>query len=110
VNSNTKNNIIMAKKTTKAKVEKLSSEELKNIQELQGKIQNIVMNLGSAELARQSMINEHSLLNEEWKKITLDLETKYGQVNVNLADGVLSPIKDPVEKEPEVLQAVVTEG
>ena len=46
----------MAKKTTKAKVEKLSSEELKNIQELQGKIQNIVMNLGSAELARQSMI------------------------------------------------------
>ena len=52
------------------------------------------MNLGSSELAKQSMIEQHSVFNKEWKAITSALEEKYGKVNVNLADGSLSPIEE----------------
>tara|TARA_R100000541_G_scaffold24733_2_gene34431 strand:+ start:2494 stop:2787 length:294 start_codon:yes stop_codon:yes gene_type:complete len=88
------------KKPAKAKskvvsiADKLEDQELKNVQELQGKIQNVVLNLGSSELAKQSMIRQHSILNEEWNKITGSLEDKYGKVNVNLVDGSLTPIEE----------------
>lgn len=89
-----------AKKPVKAQskvvsiADKLEDQELKNIQELQAKIQNVIMNLGSSELAKQSMIEQHSVFNKEWKAITSALEEKYGKVNVNLADGSLSPIEE----------------
>ena len=83
-----------AKKPSKAKVaKKLSKEELENIKQLQARIQNVVLNLGSAELAKNAIVNQHTELNEEWKTITTDLEKKYGQVNVNLEDGTLSPLE-----------------
>ena len=86
------------KKAAKAKVDKLSTEELENVQQLHAKIQQVVMQLGSAELARQSMVAEHSKLSVEWTTMTQELEEKYGQVNVNLADGSLSEIEAPTAK------------
>jgi hypothetical protein len=88
-----------SKKPAKAKVaKKLSEEELENIRELQAKLQNVVMNLGSAELAKQTIVKEHSNLNNEWKTFTADLEKKYGQVNVSLEDGTLTPLESSEDK------------
>ena len=88
-----------AKKPSKAKVaKKLSEEELDNIRQLQAKIQNVVMSLGSAELAKATIVKQHSDLNSEWKSFTTDLEKKYGQVNVNLEDGTLTPLESSEDK------------
>ena len=88
-----------SKKPSKAKVaKKLSEEELDNIRQLQAKIQNVVMNLGSAELAKNSIVKKHTELNNEWKTFTTDLEKKYGQVNVNLEDGTLTPLESSEDK------------
>tara|TARA_R110002020_G_scaffold182547_1_gene378039 strand:+ start:3455 stop:3730 length:276 start_codon:yes stop_codon:yes gene_type:complete len=88
-----------SKKPSKAKVaKKLSEEELDNIRQLQAKIQNVVMSLGSAELAKATIVKQHSDLNSEWKSFTTDLEKKYGQVNVNLEDGTLTPLESSEDK------------
>ena len=89
----------ISKQPSKAKVaKKLSEEDLDNIRQLQAKIQNVVMSLGSAELAKATIVKQHSDLNSEWKSFTTDLEKKYGQENVNLVDGTLTPLESSEDK------------
>ena len=73
---------------------KLTVEELENLVDVQQRINNVTLNLGNAELAKQSMIAHYSQVKAEWDVIAKSLEDKYGQVNVNLNDGSVSPI-DP---------------
>ena len=83
---------LLQQETTKVK--KLTVDELKNLVDVQQRINNITLNLGNAELAKQSMLAEYSKVKEEWDIVAKTLEDKYGQVNVNLADGTIEPI-DP---------------
>jgi hypothetical protein len=75
-------------------VKKLTVEELENLVDVQQRINNITLNLGNAELAKQSMLTEYSKVKAEWDVVAKTLEDKYGQVNVNLSDGSIAPI-DP---------------
>jgi hypothetical protein len=75
-----------------AKTVKLTKEELQNLVEVQQKLNNITLNLGNAELAKQVMFVEYSKVKLEFDAVAKDLEEKYGQVNVNLTDGTVSPI------------------
>jgi hypothetical protein len=71
---------------------KLTKEELQNLVEVQQKLNNITLNLGNAELAKQVMFTEYSKVKVDFDAVAKELEEKYGQVNVNLADGSISPI------------------
>lgn len=73
-------------------VKKLTVEELENLVDVQQRINNITLNLGNAELAKQSMLAEYSKVKAEWDIVAKTLEDKYGQVNVNLSDGSIAPI------------------
>lgn len=75
-----------------AEAVKLTKEELENLIEVQQKLNNITLNLGNAELAKQVMFNEYSKVKVEFDALAKELEEKYGQVNVNLTDGSISPI------------------
>lgn len=66
---------------------KLTKEELQNLIEVQQKLNNITLNLGNAELAKQAMFTEYSKVKVDFDIIAKELEEKYGQVNVNLTDG-----------------------
>ena len=80
-------------KEVDAEVKKLTAEELQKLVEVQQKINSITLNLGNAELAKQAMISQYSEVRVEWEGIAKNLEDKYGQVNVNLADGTISPME-----------------
>ena len=71
---------------------KLTKEELQNLVEVQQKLNNITLNLGNAELAKQVMFTEYSKVKVDFDAVAKELEEKYGQVNVNLTDGSISPI------------------
>lgn len=75
-----------------AETVKLTKEELENLVEVQQKLNNITLNLGNAELAKQVMFTEYSKVKVEFDALAKELEEKYGQVNVNLTDGSISPI------------------
>ena len=76
-----------------AETVKLTKEELENLVEVQQKLNNITLNLGNAELAKQAMFAEYSKVKAEFDVVAKQLEEKYGQVNVNLTDGTISPIE-----------------
>jgi len=71
---------------------KLTKEELEGLVEVQQKLNNITLNLGNAELAKQAMFAEYSKVKVEFDAVAKILEEKYGKVNVNLIDGSISPI------------------
>jgi len=75
-------------------VEKISNEQLETLKELQIKLNNVLLNLGNAELAKQSMLSAHTSLKAEWDTMTASLEKEHGQVNISLEDGSISPIEE----------------
>lgn len=88
----------MAKKSTKSQVEKISAEELEQLQLLQKTMANAVNNLANIEIAKYELLNEHAALKAKMQEFSLQLQEKYGEVNVSLADGSISeiPSQEPV--------------
>tara|TARA_R110001592_G_scaffold155883_3_gene385981 strand:+ start:1046 stop:1315 length:270 start_codon:yes stop_codon:yes gene_type:complete len=84
------------------KAEKLTSKELEGIKELQQKINNVLMNLGNAQVVQNQLVGTHSELQADWKKATAKLEKKYGNVNISLEDGAISEIE---EEAPALVKA-----
>jgi hypothetical protein len=75
----------------KSKAKKLTAKELTEVKELQSEVNNILMNIGNAELVKSQMITKHVELQGAWKVMTSNLEEKYGSVNISLEDGALTP-------------------
>jgi len=86
----------MAKKATK-----ITTEELTNVQSLQKEVNNLLLNIGNAEVVKNQLIGKHAIMQKDWNALTVSLEEKYGSVNISLEDGTLSEI----EKEDEVKEA-----
>jgi hypothetical protein len=90
----------MAEKATK-----ITTEELENVQKLQKEVNNLLLNIGNAEIVKNQLVAKHVKMQEDWNSLTASLEEKYGSVNISLEDGTLSELK----KEEAVEEAVVEE-
>ena len=77
----------------KSKAKKVTEKELKSIKDLQQRINTVVMNLGNAVVVQDQLTQSHGDLQKEWKKETAKLEKKYGNVNISLEDGSISPLE-----------------
>ena len=76
------------------KVNKIEEQELTTVKEQQGKIQQVVMDLGSLELRKAEVLGAYSEFAKELDVTKKELEEKYGQVNINLQDGSYEEIKE----------------
>tara|TARA_R100000353_G_scaffold129862_1_gene92254 strand:- start:1094 stop:1366 length:273 start_codon:yes stop_codon:yes gene_type:complete len=81
----------MAKKTNDLKI---TDKELENIQSKVKNIQAIEANIGRAEIAKMSMLEQVKLLQTDIQGIQVELEEKYGKVSINLQDGTISEIPE----------------
>ena len=81
----------MAKKTNDLKI---TDKELENIQSKVKNIQAIEANIGRAEIAKMSMLEQVKLLQTDIQEIQVKLEEKYGKVSINLQDGTISEIPE----------------
>ncbi len=92
----------MARKAKAKKVEEapkaLTAEELKEVREAQGKLNQAIFDLGALELTRQNLIAQHTLVKGEWDTKVQELEAKYGRVNVNLDNGEIAPAEEEEAK------------
>ena len=79
------------------KAKKVSAPELEEVKDLQGQINQILMNIGNAEVVKDQMITKHSELQKEWTSMTAKLEDKYGSVNISLEDGSITAVEKPKE-------------
>jgi|TARA_R110000782_G_scaffold70527_1_gene141670 hypothetical protein len=78
----------------KVRVKKLKASELTEVKEQQEKLNNLLLNIGNAEAVKSQLVSQHLELQNAWNKLTVDLEKKYGQVNISLVDGTLTPVEE----------------
>jgi hypothetical protein len=80
---------------------KIKEEELKSLQESQGKINQIVNTIGvltiqkiNIDNQKESQLEELKKLEEEQLELKKELEEQYGKVSVNLEDGSYEEIPE----------------
>ena len=73
---------------------KLEEKELKSLQENQGKINQVVSNMGAIsiqkinlEKSKESLLSELKKIEDEQNDLKKELEAKYGKISVNLESG-----------------------
>lgn len=79
---------------------KITEDELKNIQEQQKKINDIVYELGFFETRKHALLHELADVNGKVEETKKDLEDKYGPININVEDGTYTPIEKEEEETP----------
>ena len=65
----------------------ITEEQLKNIQEVVGKINQGQMEVGRLETNKHSVMHQIVILQESLQTIQQELEEEYGKVNINIQTG-----------------------
>jgi hypothetical protein len=76
-----------------AKAKKIKKEELTKIQEQQVKLKDLLSNIGILESQKHGLLHEIAVLNKDIEEYKIELEETYGQININLEDGLYEEIK-----------------
>ena len=74
---------------------KVTEEELKSIQELNSVMQQITMAVGQSVLSVLKMGDDFKVQQEKLNELSKSLEETYGQVNIKINDGSITPIETP---------------
>ena len=78
----------MAKKKAPTKI---TDAELQEVQKYVGALQQIQMQIGGHEMAKQEMMDNVKALRDSLKDVQAGLEKTYGDVSINLQDGTITP-------------------
>ena len=92
----------MAKKENQKAI---TADELKQIQELTSKANAIVFDLGVLQVRTRVLNEAHTEVSKEVEECKATLSKEYGEVNIDLKDGKISP----VEKKEDEAEVVETE-
>ena len=83
---------------------KLEEKELKSLQENQGKINQVVSNMGAISIqkinlenSKESLLGELKKIEDEQIELKKELEDKYGKISVNLQSGEFEIIPEEAE-------------
>ena len=82
-----------AEETVKAMI---TEEQLKLLQDQQGKLNEMLRTVGVLEVQKSNVSKEIEVLSKEIDSTKKELEEEYGQININLQDG---SYEDIVEEE-----------
>ena len=78
-----------AEETVKAMI---TDEQLKLLQEQQGKLNEMLRTVGVLEVQKENVLQDVSKLSKEIEATKKELEEEYGQININLQDGTYEDI------------------
>ena len=74
--------------------EKVTAEELKEIQDYQAALYKVTTDIGVLETQKHALLHEMAGVNKDQEKFKKVLEQKYGSINVNLQDGTYTMIEE----------------
>ena len=75
-------------------VDKITDEQLKELQGLVGQINNIQLSIGQLETQKAGMLQGVGELQLKLKDTQASLEKEYGKVSVNIQDGSISELPE----------------
>ena len=78
---------------------KITKEELTTLKEAVDKLNQKQLQLGIIETQKHEILHLFAVLQEDLLKIRKDLEQTYGKVNISVADGTITEIKDESNKK-----------
>ena len=84
----------MNKKVEDAKVEKITDEQLTELQGHVNRINSAQLQLGQLESQKHGVVNAIPVLQKQLKEFQEKLEEEYGKVNVNIQDGTIQEIPE----------------
>lgn len=76
---------------------KITEEQLKELQELVAKINNAATQLGNIEMQKHQLLHASNNFQGDLNKLQNDLEEQYGKVTVNLQDGTFKEVEEVAE-------------
>ena len=76
---------------------KITEEQLKNIQDQQTELNSILHELGLLESQKHALLHKIADVNEEVETLKKELEKQYGAVNINVEDGTYTKIENEEE-------------
>jgi len=85
-----------------SKENKITEQELKNLQELVAKLNSASSQLGNIEMQKHQLLHASQALQSDMAEMQKALQETYGKVSVNMEDGTYQEI--PEEVEPEVVK------
>jgi len=71
-------------------MEKITEEQLKQLQELVGTINSAQTQLGGIEVQKHQLLHQVVEVQAKLSEVQAGLEQEYGKVSVNLQDGAIS--------------------
>ena len=80
----------------------LTEEQLKDLQELVGKINQASSQIGNLEMQKQAFIGQAAEHQKDLNKMQTKLEKAYGKVQVDINDGSFKPIEEEAQVAEEV--------
>jgi hypothetical protein len=84
---------------------KITQEQLEELQGYVGKINNVANQIGNLELQKHQLNHAGIEIQNDLRKLQTKLEEKYGKVQINIQDGTYKPIEEEEVVGPEVLKA-----
>ena len=80
-------------------MEKITEEQLKQLQELVGTINNAQAQLGGIEVQKHQMLHQLGEIQSKMQEFQAELEKEYGKVSVNIQDGTITKEEDESVEE-----------
>lgn len=80
---------------------KIKEEQLKEIVELQGKLGQILSNIGVLESQKHGLLHDVAAANKELEDFKAKLEEEYGAISVDLSTGEYTEVKEEEAKKEE---------
>jgi len=84
---------------------KITQEQLEELQGYVGKLNNAAAQIGNLELQKHQINHAAAEVQSDLNKFQAKLEEKYGKVQINIQDGTYKPIENEEVVGPEVLKA-----
>ena len=83
---------------------KITQEQLEELQGYVGKLNNAASQIGNLELRKHQLQHAAAEVQSDLNKFQTKLEEKYGKVQINIQDGTYKPIEEEEVVEPEVVE------
>jgi len=78
---------------------KITEEQLKEVRETQGKVNQLLNNIGYVEVQKSALKVDFSKASEEAEKVKKKLEKEYGAINIDLATGEYTIVEQKEEEK-----------
>ena len=86
-----------------SKENKITPEQLEELQGYVGKLNNAATQIGNLELQKHQIKHAANEVQNDLNKFQTKLEEKYGKVTINIQDGTYTPIEEDAV-EPEIVE------